>query len=158
MSVEFRETQPGIALPTERTRTRAGLGLTILNDARLLLIAVWLGAAVFFSFVVAPSAFAVLPARELAGGVVNRTLAVLNVAGFVISLLLLATTFAGQWVIGARLRALRAAMGRPIDELAANDPLRVAFNNLHGYSVGALTVGMIAAVVALLLIARRRVK
>ncbi len=184
MSVEFRETQPGIALPTKQARTRAELGLTILQDVRLLLIAVWLGAAVFFSIAVAPSAFAVLPARELAGNVVNRTLGILNSIGLTISLFLLTTayigraalsrrarvletaalaivaltTFVGQWVIGARLSALRAAMGRPIDELAANDPLRVAFNSLHGYSVLVLLVGMIAAMVALLVIARRRVK
>jgi hypothetical protein len=47
-------------------------------------------------------------------------------------------------------------MGRPIDQMAQTDPLRVAFNSLHGYSVFALGIGMLAAVVALLLIARRR--
>ncbi|HVG39512.1 MAG TPA: DUF4149 domain-containing protein [Pyrinomonadaceae bacterium] len=155
---------------------------TALGDARLLLIAVWLGGAVFFSFVVAPSAFAVLPARALAGLVVNRTLGVLNAGGFVISLVLLAssflhrhllsrrafraellalalvaiTTLIGRWVIAARLEAMRIMMGRPIDELAATDPLRVAFGKLHGYSVLVLLVGIIAAAVALLLIARRR--
>jgi hypothetical protein len=46
-------------------------------------------------------------------------------------------------------------MGRPIDEVAANDPLRLGFNSLHGYSVMALGVAIIAAAVALLLIARR---
>ena len=185
MSVEFRETQPGIAFPEEHAGPRARVGLTILHAARLLLVAVWLGAAVFFSFAVAPSAFAVLPARELAGNVVTRTLAIVNVGGLVISLLALAgafagrgaagsrrawrleagalavvalTTFVGHWVINARLLALRRAMGRPIDELAASDPLRAAFNNLHGYSVGALSVGMLAAAVALLLVARRRVQ
>ncbi|HKP72955.1 MAG TPA: DUF4149 domain-containing protein [Pyrinomonadaceae bacterium] len=156
--------------------------LTAFTDVRLLLIAVWLGAAVFFSFAVAPSAFAVLPQRELAGAVVNRTIAIVNVGGFVVSLFLLATAFigsggvsrrawlaevaalaiialatgVGRWVIAARMQALRLALGRPIDEVAKDDPLRVAFNSLHGYSVAAMSVGMIAAVVALLLIARRR--
>jgi hypothetical protein len=151
------------------------------RDVRLLLIAVWLGAAVFFSFAVAPSVFSVLPARELAGAVVSRTLAIINTGGLLISLLLLSsaflfkrnvskrafyaellslalialTTFTGQWMIAARLQALRRAMGRPIDEVAQSDPLRVAFNSLHGYSVVALSLGMIAAVIALLLIARR---
>jgi hypothetical protein len=46
-------------------------------------------------------------------------------------------------------------MGRPIDEVPAEDPLRVSFNSLHGYSVMALGVAIIAAVVALLLITRR---
>ena len=182
MSVGVRDTQAGLAITGEHAVTRAGAGFTVLQDARLLLIAVWLGAAVFFSFAVAPSAFAVLPARELGGSLVTRTLSIVNVAGFIISLLLLAsaligraaarrrawlvelialsvvalTTFVGHWVIIARLLALRRAMGRPIDDVAAGDPLRVAFNNLHGYSVVALTVGMLAGALALLVIARRR--
>lgn len=162
-----------------RRRSHAG---TLLHDVRLVLVAVWLGAAVFFSFAVAPSAFAVLPSRELAGAIVGRTLSIVNAGGFIISLLLLASmmfsrravngrrrllaelvslvliasaTGVGQWVIAARLQALRAAMGRPIDELAQHDPLRVGFGSLHGYSVLALSVAMLAAVVALLLIARR---
>ncbi len=156
--------------------------INILTDARLLLIALWLGGAVFFSFVVAPSAFAVLPARALAGLVVNRTLGVLNTGGFVAALFLLVTSFAGsrgvsrrarlgetvslglvagasavgRWIIAARLEALRLAMARPIDEIAPGDPLRVAFGRLHGYSVAVLLVGMIAATAALLLISRRR--
>jgi hypothetical protein len=159
-------------------RTR---GVVPARDVRLLLVALWLGAAVFFSFAVAPSAFAVLPARELAGRLVTRTLAIVNVGGFLISLFLLAsaflfrrtltrrafyaelaslallatTTAVGHWIINARLLALRVMMVRPIDEIAPGDPLRVAFNNLHVYSVVVLTVGMIAALVALLLIARR---
>ena len=45
------------------------------SDIRLLFLAIWLGAAVFF-IGVAQSSFAVLPTRELAGSVVNRTLAI----------------------------------------------------------------------------------
>jgi hypothetical protein len=161
--------------------SQRGLAFKILCDVRLVLIAVWLGAAVFFSFAVAPGVFAVLPARELAGAVVSRTLAIINTGGFLISLVLLATTilfkknvttrafvtevlsllliasstFAGNWIIASRLQALRAEMGRPIDEIAQSDPLRVAFNNLHGYSVAALSIAMLAALISLLLIARR---
>jgi hypothetical protein len=117
----------------------------------------------------------------LAGAIVGRTLSIVNTGGFVVSLLLLATvviakdlerrrrivaeavslalialaTAVGQWVIAARLEALRARIGRPIEELAQNDPLRVAFGSLHGYSVLALLIGMLAALAALLLIARR---
>jgi hypothetical protein len=136
----------------------------------------------FFSFAVAPGAFAVLPARELAGAIVTRTISVVNVAGFIVGLLLLATAFArrgaraarrawllevgalalvtvaagvGQWVIAAGMQSLRLSMGRPIDELAASDPLRLAFNDLHGYSVAAMTTAMLAALVAFILIARR---
>jgi hypothetical protein len=52
--------------------------------------------------------------------------------------------------------ALRSAMGRPIDDVALDDPLRTAFSSLHGYSVMALGVAIISAAVALLLISRRR--
>jgi hypothetical protein len=46
-------------------------------------------------------------------------------------------------------------MGRPIDEVAEGDPLRLAFNSLHGYSVAAMTIAMLAAIVAFVLVARR---
>jgi hypothetical protein len=163
------------------TVARAPLWATVLRDARLLLAAVWLGAAVYFSFAVAPAAFAALPARELAGAVVSRTLAVVNTGGAVVGLLLLlslpldrgahsrrasvgeaasllalaALCAAGQWIVAARMQSLRAQIGRPIDELAAADPLRVAFNSLHVYSVWALVAAMLAGAAALLLIARR---
>ncbi|MDQ1591270.1 MAG: hypothetical protein QOG71_1897 [Pyrinomonadaceae bacterium] len=155
-----------------------------LGDARLLVLGMWLGAAVLFSFAVAPGAFAVLPARELAGALVTRIIGVVNVGGFLVALFLLTTAFArrrvattktgrawilevsalallalatgaGQWIVGARMAALRVAMGRPIDEVAGSDPLRLAFNSLHGYSVAAMTTAMLAAVVAFVLIARR---
>jgi hypothetical protein len=52
------------------------------------------------------------------------------------------------------MRALRAAMVLPIDQIAADDPRRIAFGALHGYSVNALGLAMIAALVALVLMAR----
>ena len=163
---------------------RPALWLRLLHGLRLLAVAVWLGSAVFFSAAVAPSAFAVLPSREMAGALVSRTLTILNVGGFVAGLLLVAgalagrrlarwyawiaevaalavvtaATFVGQFVIAARMSALRAQMGRPIEEVAADDPLRVAFNAMHANSVTALSVAMLAATVALFLIARRTTK
>jgi hypothetical protein len=152
-----------------------------LSDFRILLLGLWLGAACFFSFAVAPSAFSVLPTRELAGSVVNRTLAAVNYSGLVIGLALLASSYVGrqstnrirflleqtalilmtaacafgQFVIGARLQNLRTQIGRPIDEVAINDPLRLTFNDLHGYSVTILMTAMIAALFAFFLLARR---
>lgn len=150
-------------------------------DLRILLIALWLGAALFFSFGVAQSAFAVLPSRELAGSVVNRTLMIINYSGVIVGLILLAASFVsrgglsrgrllfeqvalllltaacavGQFVIGAKLHDLRLRIGRPIDELAASDPLRVAFSNLHVYSVIILLAAMLAALVGFFLLASR---
>jgi hypothetical protein len=166
---------------------RRGALALVLQDIRLLLVGLWLGASLFFSFVVAPGVFAVLRdstalyANHLAGTIVTRNLSVINTSGLVLSLLLLLSAFAfrsstrraallgevislvligvstgvGQWVIAAKMLALRQQMGRPIDETAAGDPLRVAFNSLHVYSVAALTVAMFAALVAFIFIARR---
>ena len=149
------------------------------------LLAIWLGAAVFFSFAVAPSAFGVLrgaqvtAADELAGAIVSRVLAIINLSGFVVGLaaalgiflarrriltpetvlagLVALTTGAGQWIIGARLTALRAAAGRPLAKLAKSDPLRAEFDKLHGYSVIVLTIGMMAALLAIIVITRRTI-
>jgi hypothetical protein len=188
MRVEVGEPGAGVtSQPEARVSERAGALASVLQDVRLLLLGLWLGASLFFSFVVAPSAFAILRdstalyANHLAGSIVTRNLAVINTSGFILSLVLLASaavfrsgarrvaflaevaslvvvaaaTGVGQWVIAAKMLALRAQMGRPIDETAAGDPLRLAFNSLHGYSVAALTVAMLAALCAFLLIARR---
>ncbi|HEX9959998.1 MAG TPA: DUF4149 domain-containing protein [Pyrinomonadaceae bacterium] len=66
--------------------------MALIADLRTFLIALWLGAAVFFTAAVAQSAFAVLPSRELAGAMVNRTLAILNYGGIVVGLILLASS------------------------------------------------------------------
>ena len=161
--------------------------MAIITNLRSLLIAMWLGAALFFSAVVAPGAFAVMRsyhlanASEMAGAVVNRNLSAVNISGFVIGLLLLLTVFlplrnglsrafiletislvvlvsatsVGQWVIAARLRALRVGLAIPIDQLPATDPQRVSFNSLHAYSVRALGIAMIAALLAFVCCAYR---
>ena len=155
----------------------------IIKNISLLLLAIWLGAAVFFSVVLAPAAFSVLRgyqvanSSEIAGAIVNRALSVINISGFVIGLLALLTvltlkrdygqraflleiaslavlavaTGIGQWVIAARMRALRATLNLPIDQIPLVDARRIAFNTLHGYSVAALSVAMIATLLAILL-------
>lgn len=153
--------------------------MRFITNFRALLIAIWLGAACFFSFAVAPSAFGVLPSRELAGHVVSRTLAILNYSGLAIGLLVLAISFVkrleikpvwlwierfllfvmaaacgvGQFVIGLWLTLLRAQIGRPIDEVPLEDPLRIQFNVLHQYSVWILIGAMAAALIVFFIIA-----
>lgn len=155
--------------------------MKFLSDVRLLLLAIWLGAAVFF-IGVAQSAFAVVPDREMAGAVVNRTLSILNFAGMGIAIILLISSLirsrdfrqvwvwlerflltlvllscaGGQFVIGLWLSATRAQMGRPIDQVPLDDPLRVQFNNLHEWSIWVLMTGMAAALIAFFIIANRR--
>lgn len=146
----------------------------------LLLIALWLGAACFFSLGVAPSAFSILPSRELAGGIVNRTLTIINFSGLIIGILLLLSSFiprgearqiwawiqrllllvvagacgAGQLIIGFYLNQLRYMIGKPIDQLAAADPLKLQFDTWHQYSIWALMTGMAAALLVFFIISR----
>ena len=47
-------------------------------------------------------------------------------------------------------------MGRPIDEVALDDPLRIQFNTLHEYSVWVMFAGMAAALIAFFIISNRR--
>ena len=64
------------------------------SDLRLLLLAIWLGAAVFF-IGVAQVAFGVIAEREQAGAVVGRSLSVLSYGGLAIALILLLTSLVG---------------------------------------------------------------
>jgi hypothetical protein len=59
-----------------------------------------------------------------------------------------------QLVVGSRIDRLRAAIGGPLDALAADDPRRLAFGKLHAISVGWLGVALLAAIIALTLAVR----
>ena len=158
--------------------------MRFVNASRLILCSLWLGAAVFFSAVVAPSAFGVLRsfnlpnASQVAGDIVSRNLAVINVSGLIVGLFLLLTWFmvrgrrraasitdlicvlliiictsVSRWLFAPRLRDLRIAIALPFDQVPINDGRRMAFDSLHGYSVNALALAMIAALVTIILIA-----
>jgi hypothetical protein len=72
---------------------------TAIKTLALLLLGMWLGAAVFFSASVAPNVFAVLRhadlpnASSLAGSIVSPLLSTLNRAGFEIAIFLLVMSF-----------------------------------------------------------------
>jgi hypothetical protein len=127
----------------------------------LLSLVVWLGGLIFFSFVLAPTVFTVLPTRHLAGNVVSRSLTALHwmgiVSGIVFLLcsmiyaritsgslhpfagrhvvlyLMLALTLISQFGISPKMATLRASMGE-IDNVALSDPARVQFDALHVWS------------------------
>jgi len=156
--------------------------MKLIADIRLLLLGFWLGSACFF-IAVAQTAFAVLPQQhELAGAIVGRTLAIINYGGLGIGvfllvlslpaagntskfwlwierfllLLLAAACAVGQFVIGWWLLLLRTQMGKPIDEVAADDPLRIQFDTLHGYSEWTLITARAAALIAFFIISNRK--
>jgi hypothetical protein len=151
-----------------------------IRQLRVLLLGMWLGAAIFFGASVAPALFGVLRsaglgnANELAGSVVTRTLSFLNKGGFEIALFALVTAFfvnrnqrlvaravevlslaimaimtgVSQWVITARMVALRAAMGGAIDQVPFTDPRRIEFESLHRYLTTVMMVAMLAGLLA----------
>lgn len=116
-------------------------------------------------------------AGEITGTIVSRALSTVNKSGLLLSLLVLVgapavkkyygrwsfifqnvllivvaiLTAAGEWVIAARMRGLRLAMNGQIDQVPLSDPNRIAFAALHVYSVAALSVAMIAALIVILL-------
>lgn len=154
--------------------------MKILSKIELLLIGLWLGAAVFFTFGVAPSAFSVLPNSILAGNIVNRTLTIINFSGVIIGVVLLLLSFiprgdaraiwvwlqrllllilavacgAGQAIIGLYMTYLRSLTNKPIGELAVNDPIKMQFDMWHQYSVWILITAMIVAFLAFFIISR----
>jgi hypothetical protein len=150
----------------------------------LLLLGAWLGSMMFFSFAVAPSAFAVLPTREMAGVIVTSTIGKVEIMGLVIGPLLLflnavqskrsrnpAKTLRialivlmvicaalSRFWISPSMVSLRTAMGGHIDDVASTDPLRVQFNDLHQYSVGLMGVAIVAGLVSFFLAVRSWLK
>ena len=157
-------------------------GMAIVRFLMLLSLVVWLGGLIFFSFVVAPTVFQVLPTRQLAGSVVTRSLAALHWMGLVSGVIfaassmaysytmrgsaqpfaprhllvyaMLALTLASQFGISPRMQVLRSSMGQ-IDEVPHDYPRRVAFNRLHDWSTRLEGSVFFAGLVLLFLTARR---
>ena len=144
------------------------------------MLAIWLGAAVFF-IGVAQVAFSVIAEREQAGAVVGWTLSLLNYAGLAIGVILILTSLVAasristiwlwverflllvvagacavqEFVIGIWMSSIRSQMSGPIDQIAAGDPLKLRFDQLHQYSVWTLMAAMIAALLAFFIISNR---
>lgn len=117
-------------------------------------------------------------ANELAGSIVTRLLSFLNKGGFEIALFALVTAFfvsrnrklalrigevlslaimaimtgVSQWIITARMVALRAAMNGTIDQVPFSDPRRIEFDSLHRYSTTVMMVAMLAGLIAFFII------
>lgn len=138
---------------------------------RLALLGLWIGAMSFFSFFVAPSAFAVLPSHQ-AGAVVSRALAGLEVMGLALGIIILiillvapasrgkGKLFEGimivlmivamavsRFMVSARLHEMRARLGETLATLPPTDPTRATFDTLHQVSVGLMSFTLLAALV-----------
>jgi len=155
--------------------------MRFLTAFRLLILGVWLGAAVFF-VATAETAFQTVPTHEMAGTLVGRMFAILNYSGLGVAFVLLLTSLivaagtniaglwiertmlfilgigcaVGQFVISWWMLLLRTQMGKPIDEVAADDPLKIQFDQLHQYSSWVMIAAFAAALIAFIIIAVRR--
>jgi hypothetical protein len=149
-----------------------------LQKTRLAILGLWLGAMAFFSFVVAPSAFAVLQQQQLAGALVSRTLGALEIIGIIAGAILIALLFfsrerdraflyelialalmtvsmlVSHFVVSRRMHDLRMSLGE-IAQLAANDPARVEFDRLHQYSVWLMGFDILGAIALIVYLAKR---
>src|SRR6516164_3020898 len=132
--------------------------MSILRFLMLLSLLVWIGGLIFFAFVLAPTAFQVLPNTHLAGNVVGRALSKLHwiaiISGIVflvssllysylaegtahvfamrhifICLMLALTLFSQFWII-PRMDTLRAQVG-DFASVPLTDAARVQFDALH---------------------------
>jgi Domain of unknown function (DUF4149) len=156
--------------------------MSALRFFMLLALVIWIGGIIFFAAAVAPTVFKVLPTHHLAGSVVARSLGILHWMGIVCGVvflitsmanlysargaahpfafrhvlvyIMLALTIIAQFVVSAKMAALRAAMGE-IDLVPVSDARRIAFNQLHAWSTRLESGVLILGLVVLFLVARR---
>jgi len=156
--------------------------MNVLRFFMLLALAIWIGGIIFFAAVVAPTLFKVLPTHQLAGAVVSRSLGILHWMGIVCGIvflitsmlnsysargaahpfaprhllvyIMLALTVVSQFVVSAKLLAMRTAMGE-IDLVPVDDARRIAFNQLHAWSTRLESGVLILGLIVLFLVARR---
>ena len=135
--------------------------MSFLRFLMLLSLVVWIGGLIFFAFVVAPTAFTVLPTTHLAGNVVRSALsklhwiAIFSGIVYLISSLLysrltdgiahvftarhillcamLALTLVSQFGIMPRMDVLRTSLG-DVASAPIDNPDRIQFDSLHAWS------------------------
>jgi len=135
--------------------------MSFLRFLMLLSLVVWIGGLIFFAFVLAPTAFQVLPSTHLAGNVVGRALSKLHwiaiISGMVflitsllysykthgtahafamrnvLIVLMMALTLLSQFWIIPQMDTLRASVG-DFATVPLTNPARVQFDSLHVWS------------------------
>jgi uncharacterized membrane protein len=135
--------------------------MTFLRFLMLLSLIVWIGGLIFFAFVLAPTAFQVLPSTHLAGNLVGRALGKLHwiaigsgivflassllynrlvdgtsnlfTARHVLICLMLGLTLISQFWIIPRMDTLRAQVA-DFASVPVDNPARVQFDALHVWS------------------------
>ena len=156
--------------------------MSLVRYLMLLSLVIWVGGLIFFSFVLAPTVFAVLPTRQLAGTVVSRSLGIMHwmaiTCGVVFAITsmidsrivngvaepfalrnlliyaMIILTLVGMFGIAPHMLALREQMN-PIDAVPHDDARRVEFNRLHHWSTRVEGSVLVLGLALLYLTARR---
>lgn len=154
--------------------------MSFLRFVMVLSLVVWIGGLIFFAFVLAPTAFTVLPDTHLAGNVVGRALGKLHwiaifsgivflissllysrltdgtahafaVRNVLIVLMLGLTLFSQFWII-PRMDTLRSSVG-DFAKVTLDNPARVQFDALHVWSTRVEGAVLLLGLVAVFLTA-----
>jgi hypothetical protein len=155
---------------------------SFLNILLFLFLALWIGGMFGFGALYAPVLFRSLPSRDKAGQIAGETLARIDalglVAGGIVSLVTILQAMEARWapvdllrvviavamvglvlfsaaVIRSRLTAIRAGMGKPIDEFAPEDPERVEYNRYHKLSTRLYSLVLLLGIILIALSAFR---
>jgi uncharacterized membrane protein len=155
--------------------------MSFLRFLMLLSLVVWLGGLIFFAFVLAPTAFTVLPTAHLAGNLVGRALGKLHwiaifsgivyltssllysrltdgaahvfAARHILLCLMLALTLISQFGIMPRMDTLRASLGE-VSSVPLDNPQRIQFDALHVWSTRVEGAVLLLGLVVVYLTAR----
>src|ERR1700674_4020558 len=156
--------------------------MSFLRFLMLLSLVCWIGGLIFFAFVLAPTAFSVLPTTHLAGNVVGRALGKLHWMGFISGIvflassliysrftdgtmhlfaarhillcLMLALTIVSQFGIIPRMDTLRASLG-DVRSAPADNPERIQFATLHVWSTRVEGAVLLVGLVVIFLTAQQ---
>ena len=158
--------------------------MSLVRFLMLLSLVVWVGGLIFFAFVLAPTVFhpGILPSRQLAGNVVNRSLGILHWMGLACGVVFAATsminarvvdgaaqpfalrnlliyamialTLLAMFGIASRMAVLRNEMVF-IDAVPHDDARRIEFNRLHVWSTRVEGAVMLLGLVLVYVTARR---
>lgn len=156
--------------------------IQFLNVLQYLVLALWVGAMFGFGALYAPVLFRSLPSRGQAGAIAGDTLVRIESLGlvtggvmlvvtalqaiesgwqtidlgrFLITVVMLAMVLINSVTIRQRIAAIRQQMGRPIDEIAEDDPLRAEHSKYHRLSRAIFSLNMLLGTVLIVLSAMR---
>ena len=138
---------------------------------RLVILGFWVGVMALFSFVVAPAAFTTLPTQQLAGGIVSRVLAGVEIIGLTAGIVLISISILfpirrkrvrfferellvlmtvsmaiSRFVVSTRMHDLRARFGERLALLSSDEHARGTFDFLHHVSVGLMGFTLCSAI------------